>query len=154
MGLSLEFYAGDVATSARAFYAVDLDGLRDGTAAQRHADFSLHLSPTDLDLLSEVMAEHRGVPAHTLHDCVGPSLAEDPGESDAYLVDPMWVKMVAAADLNAAESLAGTWISRVGKEINEPVQLTPEAVSAVQDVIELCRHADTNGVDVVHTWCL
>jgi hypothetical protein len=154
MGLSLEFYAGDAATIAHAFNEVDLDGLRDGTAAQRHADFSLHLSPTDLDLLSAVLAEHRGVPTHTLYDCVGPSLAEQPGESDAYLVDPKWVKMVAATDLNAAESLAGIWISRVGKALDKPVQLTPEAISAVQDLIALCRHADTHGVDVIHTWCL
>ena len=104
--------------------------------------------------MSEVLAEHRAVPSHTLYDCVGPSLAKEPGESDAYLVDPKWVKMVAAADLDAAESLAGIWIARVGKDLDEPVQLTPEAVSAVQDLIALCRHADTNGVDVVHTWCV
>lgn len=49
MGLSLEFYAGDAAMIGADFTAIEFDGLRDGTRARAYADFSLHLSPTDLD---------------------------------------------------------------------------------------------------------
>ena len=57
MGLSLEFYAGNAKAIAKAFAGTDLKSLRDGSAAHSHADFSLHLSPTDLDLLSIILAE-------------------------------------------------------------------------------------------------
>lgn len=101
MGISLEFYAGDAKTIALAFDKEELDGLRDGTAAQCQADFSLHLSPMELELLSEVLAERCGVPGHIFYDCVGPPIAGQLDESGAHLVDPKWVKMVAAADSDA-----------------------------------------------------
>jgi hypothetical protein len=47
-GLSLEFYAGDAAVIGAAFSAIEFDGIRDGARARAYADFSLHLSPTDI----------------------------------------------------------------------------------------------------------
>jgi hypothetical protein len=154
MGLSVEFYAGDAKAIADAFNQSDFDALRSGAAARRYADFSLHLSPTDLDLLSEVLAEHSSRPALALYDCIGPSIGGEPGESDAYLVDPKWVDMIAAADLESAESLTASWIGRVGAELGETLPVTPEAVVAMQNLIALCRFAKAAGTDVVHTWYL
>src|SRR5437763_1760611 len=67
MGLSLEFYAGDAARIGADFTAIEFDGLQDGSRARAHADFSLHLSPDDLDTLSEVIAEHTGAAALLLN---------------------------------------------------------------------------------------
>lgn len=50
MGLSLEFYAGTPAAIGKAFTAVELELLRDGSLAHGYADLSLHLSPDHLDL--------------------------------------------------------------------------------------------------------
>ncbi len=60
MGLSMEFYAGSPADIGRAFSDAALERLRDGSWAHACADFSLHLSPDQLDLLSEEIAASVG----------------------------------------------------------------------------------------------
>jgi len=51
MGLSLEFYAGDAEKIGQAFSAGGLESLRNGTLAHSYEDLSLHIPPTDLDIL-------------------------------------------------------------------------------------------------------
>ena len=50
-------YAGDDAAIGADFTAIEFDGIRDRTRAMAYADFFLHLSPTDFDILSEIIAE-------------------------------------------------------------------------------------------------
>ncbi len=154
MGLSLEFYAGDAATIGADFNAIEFDGIRDGTRAKAYADFSLHLSPADLDTLSEVIAERVGGSTRLLNDCLVRSVGGTPNESGADVVDPAWVRMVARADEKAAPELAAAWIQRVGAVYGEEFAVTPEAVRAVRELVRLCRLATQEGLEVVHTWYL
>jgi hypothetical protein len=154
MGLSLEFYAGDAAVIGADFSAIEFDGIRDGTRARAYADFSLHLSPPDLDILSVVAAERVGVAARLLNDNLVRVVGGFEGEGSAELVDPAWVGMVAAADEAAAPQLAAEWIARVGAACGKQLAVSPEAVRAIGELIRLCRAAAQQGMDVVHTWYL
>src|SRR3954451_1172792 len=98
MGLSLEFYAGDAAVIGADFTAIEFDGIRDGTRARAYADFSLHLSPTDLDLLSEVIAEQVAADPVLLNDSLTRTVGGTGDESGAEVVSPAWVRLVASAD--------------------------------------------------------
>jgi hypothetical protein len=55
MGLSQEFYAGDADAIGADFADYEFDNIR--ANANQYVDFSLHISPTDLDVLSEKVAE-------------------------------------------------------------------------------------------------
>ena len=154
MSVSLEFYAGDAAMIGVDFTAHKFDGIRDGTRARAYADFSLHLSPIDLDLLSEAIADHVGVDPLLLNDSLVRTVGGLEGSSGAEVVDPAWVRMVAAADEAAAPDLAADWVGLVNQEHGEQLGVTPEAVRMVRELIHLCRLAVQEGVDVVHTWHL
>jgi hypothetical protein len=154
MGLSLEFYAGDAATIGADFTAFELNGIRDGRRALAYADFSLHLSPTDLDILSEVIAERTGARALLLNECLIHNVGGSEGESGADVVDPSWVRMIAALSETAAPELAAKWIGRVGAECGQELEVTSDAVRAVQELVRLCKLAVRDGVEVVHTWYL
>ncbi len=154
VGLSLEFYAGDAATIGADFTASEFDGLRDGTRARAYADFSLHLSPTDLDILSEVVAERVGAAPLLLNDNLVGTVGGIADSRGAEVVDPAWVRLVAAADETAAAELAAAWVQRVGAEWGQQLEVTPDAVRGVADLIRLCRTAVNERLDVVHTWYL
>src|SRR5262249_25551990 len=141
MGLSLEFYAGDAAVIGADFAAHEWDGLRDGTRARAYADFSLHLSPADLDILSEVIAETSGTEPLLLNDSLVRTVGGTEGESGAEVVDPAWVRMVAKTDEGAAPDLTALWVKRVGEEYGQELEVTADAVRAVRELISLCRLA-------------
>src|SRR5687767_3374662 len=105
MGLSLEFYAGNADAIGADFTAIEFDGLRDGTRTRAYADFSLHLSASDLDLLSAVIAERVGVAPLSLTNSLVRTVGGFDGVGSAEVVDPTWVRMVAAADEDAASEL-------------------------------------------------
>lgn len=155
MGLSLEFYAGDAVTIGTDFSAFEFDGIRDGTRAQVYADFSLHLLPIDLDLLSAVIAESVGAVPIALHDCLIRTVGgygDDEGKAE--VVDPAWVRLIASADESEASNLAFDWMQLVGARCNQETCATPDAVNAVRNLICLCQIAVRKKLDVVHTWYL
>ena len=152
MGLSLEFYAGDAATIGSDFSAIEFDGIRDGTRAQVYTDFSLHLQPIDLDLLSAVIAKSVGATPIELYDSlvrtVG-SYGDDEGKAE--LVDPAWVRLIASADDSAVSNLTSDWMQLVAARCHEDICATPDAVNAVRNLICLCQIAVRGKLDVVHT---
>ncbi len=86
MGLSLEFYAGDADSIGAAFSEVEFEGLRNGTLAHSYADLSLHLSPTDLDILSEQIGALLRQPSILLLDSLERTVGGTEGESSADVV--------------------------------------------------------------------
>jgi hypothetical protein len=156
MGLSLEFYAGDAQTIGTAFTEVEFDKIRDGRKAAAYADLSLHLSPEDLDLLSTLAAEHLNTPPLLLWECLNESVGSlDEGETgEAWTVDPRWVGMVAALQDQDASPLTARWIARMADLHGETLEVTEDAVRAVGSLIQLCRRAAAEGVDVVLAWYL
>ena len=154
MGLSLELYAGEAIEIGADFTAFEFDGLRDGSRARAYADFSLHLSPTDLDILSELIAERVGAAPLLLNDSLIQKVGGIENESGAEVVDPAWVQIIAATDQTTAEEITSAWIGRIADECGQQLDVTTEAVTAVRLLINLCRVAVRENVDVVHTWYL
>src|SRR5688500_5384127 len=104
MGILIDFYAGDADAIGLAW----ADG--DDVPSRAHADFSLHLDPSALDLLSELM----GVPA--LLDSLVRDVGGDGDESSVSVVDPEWVAAVGALPPAGAGDLAQRWLRAVTEE--------------------------------------
>src|SRR5262245_19570618 len=96
MSLLMEFHAGDAEAIGAAFKTRGFAGPRNSGGARAYADFSIHLSPTDLDILSEVIAERVGAEPLLLNDSLVRTVGGDPNSGTAEVVSPEWAKMVAA----------------------------------------------------------
>ena len=151
MGQLMGFYAGDADAIGAAYVDFESDGLDDEKIVRAHADFSLHLTPLDVDFLVEVIAERTGGKALPLFESFTRHVAGDSEEGSADVVDAAWVQMVAGADDARAPALAAEWIQRVGAEYGEALDVSPEAVQAVGELIRLCQLATKERLDVVFT---
>ena len=60
MGLIMEFYAGDKDQLAKAFSNFEFDSLN--SIHKGKADFSLHITPIDLEILFEELASFNNLP--------------------------------------------------------------------------------------------
>jgi hypothetical protein len=155
MGQLMGFYAGDADAIGAAYEDSESDGLADENVVRAHADFSLHLTPVDVDFLVEAIAEGSGKTARPLLESLIRLVGgEDETGSSADVVDPAWVQLVAGANEARAPDLAAEWIKRVGAEYGETLEVSPEAVQAVGELIQLCRLAASESLDVVFTWSL
>lgn len=129
--------------------------LRDPQRFPFRVDFSLHLSPIDLDLLTEEAQKIVGSGPTSLLDSLGRRVGRDGGDSAAEVVSPDWVEMMAAVPEASVESLISAWTRAVAEEHSEP-GLTPtdDMRKALQDLLTLCREAHRQTLPVIHTWSL
>ncbi len=155
MGQLINFYAGDAEAVGRAFAQHDHQTLRDPQRFPFRVDFSLHLSPIDLDLLTEEAQRIVGSGPTSLLDSLGTRVGGDGEESAAEVVSPEWVEMMAAVPDASVESLIAGWTRAVAEEHSEP-NLTPtdDMRHALRDLLTLCREAHRQALPVVHTWSL
>ena len=82
MGQLLGFYAGD-ADAIGAAYEEESDGLADQDCVRASADFSLHVTPLDIDFLIEAIADRTGGTARSLEDSFTRLVGGDPQEASA-----------------------------------------------------------------------
>jgi hypothetical protein len=90
MGLSLIFYLGDSDAIARAATDLELERLDDPGTVTHSADFSLHIAPSDLDLLSESIGRGSAQEPRGLRSSLEPIL--DEADHGVLLVAPDWVQ--------------------------------------------------------------
>jgi hypothetical protein len=155
VGQLIHFYAGDAEAVGRAFSERDYQTLRDPQRFPLTADFSLHLSPIDLEILTEEVQKIVGTGPTTLTDSLGKRVGGDGDESAAEVVGPGWVEMMAALPDASIESLITSWTRAVAEEHNEPdLKPTDDIRKALRDLLTLCREAQRTGLPVVHTWSL
>ena len=151
MGLTLEFLAGDSRLLVAAFKEVDLDALHEEPACLVQADFSLHIIPADLDLLSEAIGETIGTAPRRL----APFLTGIVDEIDggALEVGKKWISYVAECDISLAQSVAERWTEKMKQSHpTEEIEHTPEMSEAVESLIALCKQSVTESYDVLHIW--
>lgn len=155
MGQLIHFYAGNAEAVGRAFDQHDYQALRDRQKFPLNADFSLHLSPIDLDLLTEEVQKLVGSGPTSLTDALGEQVGGNGSDSAAEVVSPDWVAMLAAVPDASVESLLTEWTRAVGEEHNEPeLKPTDDIRQALRDLLTLCREAQRQALPVVHTWSL
>lgn len=149
----MDFYAGNAREIGAAFTRDDSRSLE--KAARAHVDFALHLSPTDLDILSEAAFQMLGRDPRGLLDCLVENVGGDGSESGADTVETTWVATIASIPDDRVEELAREWFRGVAEDRGDnEAELTDDALQALRDLIALCRTAARDHLDVVHTWSL
>ncbi|WP_251318116.1 hypothetical protein [Flintibacter muris] len=151
MGLSLIFCAGADAEAPKkilkALETVDYEALEPLIA--RKADFSLHLIPRDLELLSQCAAPFSARKEAPFR--AGLTCYLDEADRGLFIVSEEWEQYMAAIDPAKAKALTETWFQAMGPEAVSP---SPDAVAAVEDLIALCQYAGQTGNPVLHMWML
>lgn len=153
MGLSMEFVIGNIPLLVEAFRSGDVDPLDDPTVVTQRASLSLHLIPHDLDLLSRAIGIHSGQTERDLR----PSLAVlvDHNDCGVLSVAPEWVAYVAALGPEQMNSVTETWFAMMSEEHREPdLSVTADALTAVAELLSLCKYAQETKRQVIHTWYL
>ena len=152
MGLLMHFYAGNGSDIGLAFSEGDYDKLKSSSIAM--ADFSLHLHPMDLDILTEECCKLFNNDPLWLHDNCIKNVGGDE-ECSADIVDPKLVQIISSIETNQINLLANNWIkgiAEVHKENN--IEITPDMTKAIEELIIVCKKALEENKDVVHTWSL
>lgn len=151
MGLTLEFVAGDRHSLIDAVKNADFDALYEQPACMYRVDFSLHLIPQDLDLLSESIGEVAGLRPLSLRPFLVPAV--DGEEGGALDVNHTWVSYVAGCDESVATEVSQRWAEKMkARHPNEEIERTEAMTEAVASLLSLCKQAQAEDRDVVHIW--
>ena len=152
MSLTLAFVTGDVTRIREAIVTEHPEALDEPAVVQNSADFSLHIQPSDLDLLSLAMHHHGDADAPLR---LRPHLEVLVDEPDRGLlaVSADWVRYVAAVDPADAPELTRDWFGAMAREHGAGVaDPSDDAVESVAALVDLCRAAIGAGADVYHWW--
>ena len=152
MSVSFEFYIGDYETIKTALIECDLDRLDEPNVVSGKADFSLHLEPNDLDLLSLAMGKLSGCEPMNLRT----NLVSIHDESDHGLfeVKREWIDYVSAVTEDQISDLALAWVSAASSAHVETFEPNDDIEFAVGQLIVLCHTAKRNSDRVLHFWYL
>ena len=155
MSMLMWFYVGDKTKIGEGFSATDAVPLWKQPFVVAMADFSLHLSPIDLELLSEEACRIAGVPPVSLTASLTEKVGGDGETSSADVVSAQWVQTVAGILDHHVDDLAKRWLVRVAEEHNEkPEEPNEDVRQAIRALIHACQIATERGLPVVHTWSL
>jgi len=153
MGLTLEFCLGDPEAIRKAVEGFDLEQLNDPAIFKGRTDMSLHITPHDLDTLSQEFASASG------HDPIelGPYLEGlfDDSERGVLLVDDAWVSYAADVPKSEVRRVTERWGARMSHEYGDAeIAVTDATVQAVEGLVALCRRAKSEGQEMLHVWFL
>ena len=152
MGQLMDFYAGDATRIGEAFARRDHETLKNPEAVVMHADFSLHVTSIDLDILTELAAGLAGTGPTSFEDSWQQRLSGDGNESSAELMSREWVELMGRSDVSV---LAPAWAAALAEEYSDfSLTVTDDMRHGLEALTALCREAARRGVSVVHTWSL
>lgn len=155
MGLNLSFYAGDAQQILKAVRASDFDTLEKHCPGDTYADFSLHITPRDLELLTIVACQFTDKSPLSFRQSLDLS-GEFVDEVDrgGYLVVKPWVEIWSSLKSTYSHQLVEKWFAIMQHEYNDDPEIlpTPEAVEAINHLISMSQKAITNKLSVVHVW--
>ena len=155
VGMLMEFIVGDKKRIGEGFSSLANIPLWQQPFVVAWADFSLHLSPIDLDFLSEEVCRIAGVQPVTLTDSLTERVGGDGRTSSADVVSPRWVEMVARVLDHQVEGLAERWMARTAAEHHEqPGEPNEDTLRALRELVHACRLATEKRLSVVHAWSL
>jgi hypothetical protein len=155
VGMLMGFYVGDKRQIGDAFSSPATSSLWTQPFVVAWADFSLHLSPLDLDLLSEEACRIVHTQPVTLTGSLIERVGGDGETSSADVVAPHWVEAVARIPDDRIEELATRWFAQIAAAHQEqPEPPSPDTLQALNELVQACRVATEKNLAVVHTWCL
>ena len=153
MGLSLEFLIGDVEVITSAVRRLDLEALWNPSIVKQRADLSLHLSPQDLNFLSEEFGRASGqIPCDFRSNL---KILVDDEDLGLLLVDEKWVEYAAKVSAESIFDLVEKWMERMRREYDDTqIEASDDSREAVGDLVQLCQNAKRGGNAVLHYWYL
>ena len=155
MGILMWFYVGDKRKIGEGFSATNAVPLWKQPFVIAMADFSLHLSAVDLDLLSEEACRIAGVQPVSLTVTLTENVGGNAQTQSADVVSPQWVATVASIADHQVEGLAKRWLAEVAKEHSEqPEEPTEDTLQAIRELIHACQIAREKSLPLVHAWSL
>jgi hypothetical protein len=153
MGMFADFYAGNTDAVLAALHARETGVVAPRSGVIAHADFCLNLHGVDLDTLSELLFISLGRDGVGVFASIAHDLDAAPKQGyGVHIMSPLWVETIASFPDERVDELASAWCRAVAEEAGEPVQLTPEAIRAVNDLLVVCRTAVSMQVPVVFYW--
>ncbi len=155
MGLTLQFAIGERQTLIDAVKRFDLEFLDDIVSANQLADFSLHITPNDLNFLIYSVTELKQKAQFGLRENLDTTLFYfDSEEAGAYLVDAKIKNLFSELDKNDASAIANKWFNKMSIEYKEEMSCTDETVTSIEQLITICKTANELNLDLVHIWYL
>ena len=151
MGLSLEFYAGDIDKMVAAVQKCDFALLENPDIASANADLSLHIEPADLNLLSREIGIATEQEPLDLRPYLSVLVDED--GYGALKVSAEWVKYASFVRPDATDHIAHRWADAMATCYpDEPIVHDIAMSRAVSDLVSLCQLAASKGKSVIHVW--
>ena len=149
MSLTLSFITGSSTVIVEAFENDDYDLFYD--SIEKEADFSLHIQPRDLQILSLCASEFNGKKPLNLKKQMTVLLDEE--EKGLFSIDNKWVDYISAIPLDKNKELCNKWFEEMNKKYpKEQIDLTEEAIETIEDLISLCRFCIDNKKELFHYW--
>ena len=151
MGLTLSFVTGSSTIILDALKSDDYDLFYDNII--KEADFSLHLSPRDLQILSLCAAEFNAKSPLNLREQMAPLI--DQNDKGLFSIEEKWVYYMSAVPLEQSKVLCNRWFEEMNEKYpKEKIVLTEEANKAVEDLISICQFCIDNKKELLHYWTL
>jgi len=152
MGLTLSFItASSSAIILEAFKDDDYDLFDDNII--KEADFSLHLKPRDLQILSLCASEFNAKKPMNLRKQM--TLLLDDEEKGLFEIESKWVSYFGTVPLEQSKNLCGRWFEVMNRKYpKEKIEITEEAIEAVKNLILICQFCINNKTDLFHYWTL
>lgn len=154
MGLTMEFLLSNKDLEiVEAANDLDFDILDDDSCVLKRADFSLHLTPQDLDTLSLVASQYNqqdpmGIRPHL-------NLIVNEEDHGLFKVNSAWLEYFSKVDPTLLVELAKGWFYQMQKQYsNEHLTVTDAGINAVTGLYELCKSALSQNKSVFHLWYL
>ena len=153
MGLTLEFYVGNIDVLSRAFERgeVNFDLLSVFSQAGNCADLSLHLEIQDLEILSEKAAKMAQNPPIYLRDSIEQIIADET-DYGAILISQSWVEQFFAIPIWASQDLTARWFRTMGQNHGTTLEVNSAAEKAIESLIRICKQATKNSESIVLFW--
>jgi hypothetical protein len=113
------------------------DDLDSNQLVRATADFSLHIGEDALDEMLAAACEHKKTERIAWEDAVG---ADDPLAESAFKMSPAFIELFASLSANDFVPTLRPWLGQT---------LTPDFEKAISELIDVCRCARSEGLDVV-----
>ena len=155
MGLTLQFAIGNRDVIIDAIKNFDLDYFDNLETQNNLSDFSLHLIPNDLNFLVNSATELKGIPIFGLREYLDTEIScFDSEERGGYLVNPIIKVLFSDFEIDETLSLTKKWFDKMNLEYNDNLEVTDDAISAVKNLVLICKDAESLNLDLVHFWYL
>ena len=152
MGLTLEFLLGDDKKIIKGVRKIDFELLDEKYCITKKADFSLHISPKDLNTLSMSLSPFNKLKPMELRENL--YLIINELDHGLFWIDKKWVNYISMINPDDLEKITYEWFKKMQNQYpNEILEVTQSAIDSIKDLYELCQCAIKKRKTVFHYWC-